>query len=284
MIDIRNKIEHIQKTAKVDAWGRLEVELMGVPSGLTTLDRYTQGWQNKDLIILAARPSMGKTSLALFFSKMSAMYGYPVGFFSLEMSEEQLACKLLASETNYTPTEVRQADPSRIKLDAIDDAIQKLMTAKIIIDDQAGMSISRLRTKAKLMKARYGIRLMVVDYLQLLHGSRREREQEISEISRGLKMIAKELDIPVIALSQLNREVDKRSDKRPVLSDLRESGSIEQDADMVIFVHRPEKYGIQTFENGTDTKNRTMLILAKHRNGATGEVIVEQTDDCSRYF
>jgi len=251
-------------------------EFTGVPSGFMALDRVTSGWQASDLIIVAARPSMGKTAFTLNMARNAAIIGKPVVVFSLEMSSTQLAMRLISSEAELSQDEIKKGD---LRPDQIQQIITKseiLKEAPIYIDDTPAINIFQLRAKCRRLKRKHDISLIVIDYLQLMSGSggkgNTNREQEISRISRSLKTLAKELDIPVIALSQLSREVERRADKRPMLSDLRESGAIEQDADMVVFLYRPEYYGLDVDEQGNSTKGISEIIVAKHRNGAVGTV------------
>jgi replicative DNA helicase len=252
--------------------------ITGVPSGFSTLDALTGGWQNSDLIIIAARPSMGKTALSLAVTRNAALHpqkGCAVAYFSLEMSAGQLAQRLLTSEARV---DAQAARTGRLPDDAWKDlarAAGRLAAAPIFIDDTPGLGILELRAKCRRLKAEHNIGMVIVDYLQLMHGSSQgknaNREQEIAQISRSLKSLAKELDVPVIALSQLSRAVETRGgDKRPQLSDLRESGSIEQDADVVGFIYRAEKYGITVDDNGNSTEGIAEIILAKQRNGPIG--------------
>lgn len=250
-------------------------EITGVPSGFVELDRLTCGWQKPDLIILAARPAVGKTALALNFARNAAINNIkpvPVAFFSLEMSIQQLTLRLMSAESGIPLEKL-----TRGRLDDADmkqlyqKGIQKLLKSGIIIDDTAGLSIIEFRAKARRLKNKHNVGLIIIDYLQLMSGTGQNgnREQEISNISRQLKMIAKELEIPIIALSQLSRAVESRNkdNKTPQLSDLRESGAIEQDADVVAFIYRPEYYDIKADENGESVKGETHIKVAKHRNG-----------------
>lgn len=255
-------------------------EVSGVPSGFKNVDILTHGWQPTDLIILAARPGVGKTALALNFARNAALHPIkptPVGFFSLEMSAGQLVRRLLASESEIPLKKIQRGrlDKEEVKLILYPKGIQPLSQASIHIDDTPGLNIFDLRHKARAMKRKYNIGLLIVDYLQLMSGTNtsnnnRNREQEISEISRGLKKLAKELDIPIMALSQLSRETEKRSNKEPVLSDLRESGAIEQDSDAVVFIYRPEYYGLHRDAAGESNPGETILKFAKYRNGEPG--------------
>lgn len=244
--------------------------ITGVPTGYTGLDRLTSGLQRSDLIILAARPSMGKTALALNIARNAAVdAGTPVGIFSLEMSKEQLSMRLLCAEARVDSSRLRGGFFGRDDWDAITEAAGVLSEAPIFIDDSADLSAVEIRAKARRLKMEKGLGLVVVDYLQLMHshGHVERRDLEISEISRSLKALAKELDIPVIALSQLNRKLEERADKRPMLSDLRESGSIEQDADVVAFIYRDEVYNK---DENNPNRGKAEVILGKQRNGPIG--------------
>lgn len=238
---------------------------IGVETGYTDLTHMTKGWQPSDLVIIAARPGMGKTSLVLALARNAVA---PSAFFSLEMSELQLTQRLVVMESEVDSNRYKSATLGNGEIDTLEVHRKSMQSLPIYIDDTPAMSVIDLRAKARRMKQQYGIGLLIVDYLQLMTTGRKERgnrEQEISFISRMLKVIAKELEIPVICLSQLSRASEARPDKKPILSDLRESGAIEQDADIVMFVHRPEYYGL---ENEGDTN--AQLIVAKHRNGDTG--------------
>jgi len=259
--------------------------LTGVATGYTKLDDMLGGFRKSDLIIIAARPSMGKTALALSIARNAAVEkNVPVAVFSIEMSAVQLTIRLLSAESKVNAHSILNG---RIKDDEFPQLAQKmdkLAKAPIFIDDSAALSVMELRAKCRRLKAEKNIGLVIVDYLQLMHGPKAEsREREISQISRSLKQIAKELDIPVVALSQLNRSVESRSDKRPMLSDLRESGSIEQDADVVMFVHRPEYYEITTYDDGSPTEGTAELIIGKQRNGPVGTVRVSYVKDYARF-
>lgn len=245
-----------------------EKTLVGVPSGFTCIDRITGGWQPGNLIIIAGRPSMGKTALSLSLTSNPAKMNYPVCLFSLEMSESELATRFMSGVTDYTNVEIRNA---RIDLETFVSKSNSVANLPIYIDDTPALSLFELRSKVKKMILRYGIKLIIIDYLQLMKQEAGNREQEVSIISRGLKAISKEFNIPVIALSQLNRGVEERADKKPRLSDLRESGAIEQDADIVCFVYRPSVYGIKTVEidqNNYSTDGIMIIDCAKDRNGA----------------
>jgi replicative DNA helicase len=245
----------------------------GVPSGFTELDNYTGGFQNSDLVIVAGRPSQGKTALVLSLARnASILHDVPVAFFSLEMSSQQLVLRLICAEARVDAHSVRTGRLPEDEWRKLSTSIGKLYKAKIFIDDTPALTALEIRAKSRRLKAEHNIGLIVVDYLQLMQGpkSAQSREQEISTISRSLKALAKELNTPVLALSQLNRAVELRGDKRPVLADLRESGAIEQDADVVLFVHRPEMFGINVDENNEPTEGMAEIIIGKQRNGPTG--------------
>ncbi|HNS74319.1 MAG TPA: replicative DNA helicase [bacterium] len=244
--------------------------VIGVPTGFKDLDRLLSGLQNSELIILAARPSMGKTALALNMARSAASYGVPVGIFSLEMASPQIAMRLLCSEARVDAHLVRIGKLPQDQMSKLMNALGTLEKAPIYIDDSPAMNIMEIRSKARRLKIEYNIGLLVVDYLQLVHGVGRveSRQIEIAQISQSLKALAKELDIPVLALSQLSRAVEARGERKPMLSDLRESGAIEQDADVVMFIYRPSVYG--PVEPGQE--NDAEIIVAKQRNGPTDSV------------
>ena len=250
----------------------------GVPSGFTELDRVTAGWQKSDLIIIAARPAMGKTAFVLSMARNAAvMFNKPVAFFSCEMSSLQLVNRLIASETEINSEKLKKGQLADHEWAQLNSKIVPLTKAPIYIDDTPALTVFELRAKCRRLVAEKKIEMIIIDYLQLMAAgvdSRSgNREQEISAISRSLKSIAKELNIPIIALSQLSRAVESRGgNKKPQLSDLRESGAIEQDADMVIFIYRPEYYGLTEDENNQPTSNVAEIIVAKNRNGATKNV------------
>ena len=252
--------------------------LSGIPSGFTNLDRVTSGWQKSDLIICAARPGMGKTAFALTMARnISIEHSFPIGFFSLEMSSEQLVNRLIASEAELGSSKLRKGDLADHEMVQLHEKIKDLSEAPIFIDDTPGLTIFELRAKARRLVKNHNVKIIIIDYLQLMNagGNSGNREQEISTISRSLKGIAKELKIPVIALSQVNRGVENRTgigSKRPMLSDLRESGAIEQDADIVTFIYRPEYYKIYEWDNGDDSRGQAEIIIAKHRNGSLKNV------------
>jgi replicative DNA helicase len=255
-------------------------EVVGVATGFSDLDQLTGGLQRSDLIIVAARPSMGKTSLALGMAYGAAVgHHKTVGIFSLEMSAEQLVQRVLSMETGVDTHRLRLGQIDDNEWDRISRAFGRLSEAPIFVDDSAAASIMDIRSKARRLQAEQGLDIIIVDYLQLMSGRRSEnRVQEISEISRGLKGLARELNVPVVALSQLSRAVESRSDHRPMLSDLRESGSIEQDADIVMFIYREDKY-----EEDSEKKGIAEIIIAKHRNGPVGSINLRFFDRTARF-
>ncbi len=262
--------------------------LSGVPSGFSSLDRITSGWQNSDLVIIAARPSMGKTAFVLSMARnMAVEHKKAIAIFSLEMSSVQLVMRLISSETELPGQKLKSGRLDDREWEQMEHKINVLEKARIFIDDTPAITLNELRSKCRKLKTKEEIDLVVIDYLQLMSGTsetRGNREQEVSTISRGLKALAKELDLPVIALSQLNRSVEMRSgDKIPQLSDLRESGAIEQDADIVIFIHRPEKMGIMEDRDGNSNKGVANIIIAKHRNGAVTTVNLRFRDEFARF-
>ena len=271
---LKEAIDEIEKSRSITDG------LSGVPSGFVEVDKITGGWQRSDLLILAARPGMGKTAFALsMLRNMAIEHKKPVAFFSLEMSAVQLVTRLISAEVEIPADALRKGQVSSDEWLALTNKITKLSEAKIFIDDSAGLSIFELRAKCRKLKAQHDIQFVAVDYLQLMSaGTEKDRlgnrEQEISTISRGLKALAKELNIPILALSQLSRKVEERSgEKKPVLSDLRESGAIEQDADIVMFIYRPDYYNFgKDSTNGLSTEGLAELNIAKHRNGKTADV------------
>ena len=257
-------------------------ELQGVPSGIRAIDEKTGGWQKSDLVILAARPGMGKTSFVLSIARNAAIdFDMPIAFFSLEMSASQLVHRLFSIESGIPSDHISKGNLSDVEWSKLWENVGHLQSSNLIIDDTPALSVFDLRAKCRRLKHKYNIQMIIVDYLQLMqagndnskHGG--NREQEISYISRSLKALAKELNIPVIALSQLSRAVETRGgSKRPMLSDLRESGSIEQDADMVLFIYRPEYYHLDTFEDNTPADGMAEIMFEKNRHGSTGNVKV----------
>ena len=266
----------------------LKSGITGVPSGFMELDRITAGWQKSDLIIVAARPAMGKTAFVLSLARNAAIKdNRAVAVFSLEMSSIQLVNRLIASESELPAEKLKKGQLEDYEFMQLNSKITKLAEARIFIDDTPALNIFELRAKARKLVHQHGIELIVVDYLQLMQGAgdnRGNREQEVSTISRSLKSIAKELNIPIIALSQLSRAVETRGGlKKPQLSDLRESGAIEQDADMVLFLHRPEYYGIFEDENGAPTNGICEVIIAKHRNGPVGSADIRFIQSLAKF-
>ena len=269
-------------------------DITGVPSGFPSLDRVTYGWQSTDLIILAARPSVGKTAFALNLARNAAMdkrKQTPVVFFSLEMSAAQLVQRILSSESEIHLEKIARGKMEDYEMQQLyQRGIQPLSQAPIFIDDTAALNIFELRAKCRRLKNINNIGLIIIDYLQLMSGTGENRngnrEQEISNISRGLKGLAKELQVPIIALSQLSREVEKRKDgnKMPQLSDLRESGAIEQDADMVCFIYRPEYHELNANEMGESLKGHTFLRIAKHRNGSLENLEFRAKLEIQKFF
>ncbi len=262
-----------QAVKQIETARSQEGHISGIPSGFTAIDRVTAGWQKSDLIILAARPGMGKTSFVLTMARnMSVDFKKPVAIFSLEMSGVQLVTRLIASETQLRSDSLRRGDLKDYEWEQLNVRLNTLTDAPLFIDDTPALSIFELRAKCRRLKARHDVQLIIVDYLQLMsagNDNRGNREQEISNISRSIKSLAKELNVPIIAISQLSRAVETRGgSKRPILSDLRESGAIEQDADMVIFIYRPEYYKLMEDEEGNSTEGLAEIIIAKHRNGA----------------
>jgi replicative DNA helicase len=264
--------------------------LTGVSTGYHKLDDITSGWQASDLVIIAGRPAMGKTSFALSMAKnIAADLRIPMAFFSLEMSNVQLVNRLISNACEIRGSKILNGQLDREEWNQLDKRINSLMGAPLYIDDTPGLSVFELRTKARRLVREHGIKLIMIDYLQLMNANGMRfssRQEEVSTISRSLKGLAKELDIPILALSQLNRGVESREGlegKRPQLSDLRESGAIEQDADMVIFVHRPEYYHIYQDDNGRDLHGMAQIIIAKHRKGATGDVLLTFKGEYTRF-
>ena len=261
----------------IDTVGRVETlyenqgGLTGISTGFRDLDRDTSGLQKSDLILVAARPSMGKTAFTLNIATYAAMHGHTVAFFSLEMSKEQLVQRMLCSEGGIDSQRLRTGQLQDDEWTKLVETADRLNRAPIYIDDTAGITVMELRSKARRLKAEHGLDLIVIDYLQLMQGKPSKnsdnRQQEISEISRSLKALARELNVPVVALSQLSRSVESRQVKKPMLSDLRESGSLEQDADIVMFLYREDYY-----DQETEKKNITEVMISKHRNGPIGSI------------
>lgn len=261
---VMNSLENIEKASKTK--GRVT----GIPSGFTDLDSMTAGFQNSDFILVAARPSMGKTAFVLNIAEyMAVKKEKAVAIFSLEMSEEQLVNRMLSLESKVKANNIRVGDLQDEEWAKLIEAAGVIGDTRLLIDATPGISIAEMRSKCRKYKLEYGLDIIIIDYLQLMSGSGRSesRQQEISEISRSLKALARELNVPVIALSQLSRAVEQRTDHRPMLSDLRESGAIEQDADMVMFIYRDDYYN-----KDTERQNIAEIIIAKQRNGSIGTV------------
>ena len=264
--------------------------LSGLESGFHQLDKITSGWQNSDLIIIAARPAMGKTAFVLSMAKNIAVdFQQPVAVFSLEMSNVQLINRLIQNVCEIPGDKIRSGQLEPYEWQQLDYKLTNLIDAPLYVDDTASLSVFELRTKARRLVREHGVRAIIIDYLQLMNASGMKfgsRQEEVSTISRSLKGLAKELNIPIIALSQLNRGVESREGnegKRPQLSDLRESGAIEHDADMVCFIHRPEYYKIVEDGKGNDLRGMAEIIIAKHRNGATGEILLRFKGEFAKF-
>lgn len=281
---IKNAVEVIQRAAAN------KDGLTGVPTGYHKLDDITSGWQASDLVIIAGRPAMGKTSFALSMAKnIAADYKVPMAFFSLEMSNVQLVNRLISNCCEIQGSKILNGQLQPDEWERLDKRMNGLIGAPLYVDDTPGLSVFELRTKARRLVREHGVKIIMIDYLQLMNANGMRfssRQEEVSTISRSLKGLAKELDIPILALSQLNRGVEAREGlegKRPQLSDLRESGAIEQDADMVLFVHRPEYYHIYQDDNGRDLHGMAQIIIAKHRKGATGDVLLTFRGEFTRF-
>lgn len=260
-------------------------EMTGVSTGLIELNKVTNGLHKSDLILLAARPSMGKTALALNIAVNAAKAGNVVALFSLEMSKNQLGNRLLSTASKVNSLHLNTGNLSDDEINALINALDELGNLKLMIDDTPGLSLFEIRAKVRRMKHERGLDLIVIDYLQLMQGTRsryseQNRQQEISEISRSLKALAREMDVPVLALSQLSRNVEMRADKKPQLSDLRESGSLEQDADIVMFLYRDEYY---SREDNAENENIAELIIAKNRNGPTTSIRLQFQKEIMRF-
>ena len=281
---IAEAYEQIQKAAaRTDG-------LSGLESGYTKLDKMTSGWQKSDLIIIAARPAMGKTAFVLSMAKNIAVnFRNPVALFSLEMSNVQLVNRLISNVCEIPSEKIKSGQLAAYEWQQLDYKLKDLLDAPLYVDDTPSLSVFELRTKARRLVREHGVRIIIIDYLQLMNASGMafgSRQEEVSTISRSLKGLAKELNIPIIALSQLNRGVESREGlegKRPQLSDLRESGAIEQDADMVCFIHRPEYYKIFQDDKGNDLRGMAEIIIAKHRNGAVGDVLLRFKGEYTRF-
>ena len=280
-----SKAMEILQKASANAGG-----MTGVPTGYTKLDEKTSGWQASDLVIIAGRPAMGKTTFALSLAKNIAVDArIPTAFFSLEMSNVQLVNRLISNVCEIPGNKMLNGQLSPDEWSKLDKNMGTLNGAPLYIDDTPGLSIFELRTKARRLVKEKDVKIIMIDYLQLMNANGMKfgsRQEEVSKISGSLKGLAKELDIPILALSQLNRTVENREGlegKRPQLSDLRESGSIEQDADMVLFVHRPEYYHIFEDEKGNNLRGMAQIIIAKHRKGATGDVLLDFKGEFTRF-
>ena len=277
IIDVaQRRIERVEQMS-----GRPEM-ITGIPTGFTDFDQMTSGLQAQDLIIIAARPSQGKTALALNIAHNAAARGLTVAVFSLEMSADQLVSRIMCSDASIDANRFRKGYLFRPEWTRLADTLRKLGEMRIYIDDSPALSALEIRAKSRRLKAERGLDLIIVDYLQLMssRGRVESRQQEVSQISRDLKSLAKELNLPVVALSQLSRAPEMRSDHRPQLSDLRESGSIEQDADVVAFIYRPEYYD----PNNPDHKDRAYIMISKQRNGPTGEVELVFIKHFTRFY
>lgn len=278
---VEEAMEEIEKASKN------EDGISGVPSGFTDLDRLTSGWQKSDMVVLAARPGMGKTAFVLSMAKNTAVqFNQAVAIFSLEMSNVQLVKRMMAMESGISSEKLRKGFSSQEDWKTLQERVEALSQAPLFIDDTPALSVFELRAKCRRLKMQHDIQLVIIDYLQLMSAGTKtgNREQEISTISRSIKEIAKELNVPIIALSQLSRSVETRGgDKRPMLSDLRESGAIEQDADMVCFIYRPEYYGLLEDENGMPTDGIGEIIVAKHRNGSLDTVRLKFVKELTKF-
>lgn len=280
---LSGSLEDIQKAAEQ------KEGLSGVSTGFPDVDQITSGWQKSDLVIIAARPAMGKTAFVLSMARTMAVdYGTPIAIFSLEMSKSQLMTRLIVNHTEIPNDNIKRGRLNKEQMQQLTSGLGRLETAPIFIDDNAGLTIFDLRSKARRLVSTHQIKVILIDYLQLMTAGgglnkNANREQEVSTISRSLKQLARELGITIIALSQLNRSVEQREGKQPQLSDLRESGAIEQDADMVCFIHRPEYYGITENTDGRSLKGLAEFIIAKHRNGPTGTIYLQFQSDVIKF-
>ena len=277
-------LDEISQAAKQDG------HITGLETGFYELDYKTAGLQKSDLILIAARPAMGKTAFVLSMAKNIAVdYRNPVALFSLEMSNVQLVNRLITNVCEIPSEKIKSGQLASYEWQQLDYKLKDLLDAPLYVDDTPSLSVFELRTKARRLVREHGVRIIIIDYLQLMNASGMafgSRQEEVSTISRSLKGLAKELNIPIIALSQLNRGVESREGidgKRPQLSDLRESGAIEQDADMVCFIHRPEYYKIYSDEKGNDLHGMAEIIIAKHRNGAVGDVLLRFRGEFARF-
>ncbi|MFM2136701.1 MAG: replicative helicase, partial [Bacteroidota bacterium] len=285
--DMRDMVSTVTK--QVEAARLHGTGVTGVESGFTALDRVTSGWQKSDLVILAARPGMGKTAFVLSLARNATIeFNKPIALFSLEMAADQLVKRMVSSETGISSEKLRKGTLDEVEWQKLVSQTGKLSQAPLYIDDTPALSVFEFRSRCRRLKAMHDIQMVIVDYLQLmradLDNKSGNREQEISTISRSLKAVAKELNVPIIALSQLSRQVETRGgSKRPQLSDLRESGAIEQDADMVLFIYRPEYYGMEFDEDNNPTRGVAEVIIAKHRNGALDTVKLKFIDHLAKF-
>ncbi len=255
-------------------------KLNGVPTGFADLDRLTQGLHGGQMIIVAARPAMGKSTLAMDFARSAAIHNkIPTAVFSLEMSRSEIAMRLFSAETGIWLSKMRSGDMNTNDWALMMKRVGEISSAPLFVDDSPNMAMPEIRAKCRRLKQQHGLGMVVVDYIQLMSSGKRveSRQQEVSEFSRSLKLLAKELDVPVVALSQLNRQTEGRGDRRPLMSDLRESGSLEQDADVVILLHRPEYY------DADDRPGEADIIVAKHRNGPTDTIPVAFQGNMARF-
>jgi len=281
--EFRTGVSHIRESVSRSAQAIIGIttgskSIIGIPTGYVVLDRFLYGLQEPDLFVIAARPSMGKTALAMCIAR-NVSENMPVLVFSMEMSKQQLDNRLLSMETRIEQYRFKtQGGLNKDQVKKIEEAAEKIENLNLHVDDTPAQHINDIKNKARRHHRMHGTKLIIVDYIQLARGSAKNRDQEISQITQGLKAIAKELGVPVIALSQLNRQVENRAGRRPNLSDLRESGAIEADADVVMFVHRPERYKIDSFEDGSSTKGIAELIVEKNRNGSTGDLVMRFVD------
>ena len=279
---VLNALDKIEKASKSKG------TVTGIPTGFIDLDYKLSGFQPSDFILIAARPSMGKTAFVLNIAQyMAFKKNKTVAIFSLEMSKEQLVNRLFSLESQVDAQSLRTGNMKDSDWEKLIEGAGIIGQSKLIIDDTPGISISELRSKCRKYKLEHGLDIIIIDYLQLMTGSvgrsSESRQQEVSDISRQLKGLARELNVPVVSLSQLSRAVESRPDKRPMLSDLRESGAIEQDADMVCFIHRPEYYKIYQDDRGNDLRGMAEIVIAKHRNGAVGEVLLRFKGEFTRF-
>ena len=273
--------------SEIESAMQKEDGINGVGSGFSELDKVTSGWQKSDMVVVAARPGMGKTAFVLSMARNVAVdFKHAVAIFSLEMSSIQLVNRLISGEAEIPAEDIRRGNFSKSEFEQFFERTKALSEAPIFIDDTPALSIFELRAKCRRLKQQHNVQLIIIDYLQLMSsgGKGGNREQEISNISRSIKEIAKELEVPIIALSQLSRSVETRGgDKRPMLSDLRDSGAIEQDADIVCFIYRPEYYQLTEWPDGTPCNSQGEIIIAKHRNGSLKDVRLKFTGKYAKF-